>query len=54
MSWVILLVCLYISYYTFKYSMLIWKQGNKFASIFVMLMIISLIVLSIIVLFFVS
>lgn len=51
MSWVIMLVYLYIAYDTVKYALSVWKENNKLGSIFIMLISVTLVVLPIYVLF---
>jgi hypothetical protein len=45
MKYVGIALLLYIVYYTFTYAKIIWKEGNKFASLWVMLLAISLVLI---------
>ncbi|MFZ3590791.1 hypothetical protein ACOI1C_16445 [Bacillus sp. DJP31] len=39
MKWIIIIMSLYLVYYTFVYSKMVWKDGHKFAGAIVMMMI---------------
>ena len=52
MSYVITLIYIYIAFYTFKIGKAEWKGGNKFASINIMILVISIMVACIWVEFF--
>ncbi|MDP4144593.1 MAG: hypothetical protein Q8936_08980 [Bacillota bacterium] len=47
MKWTIIFIYLCIAYYTLKHAKVVWKQGYRFASIFVVLLAVSLVVIPI-------
>ncbi|MBL4936008.1 hypothetical protein JK636_09565 [Clostridium sp. YIM B02515] len=51
MKWITLLIYIYIAIVTFKYSKEVWKEKNIFASVVIIVMSISLIVLPIVIMF---
>lgn len=48
MTWLMMLVPLYLGYYTLVYSKLVWKEGNKLGAIATAFIAVSLPLLAII------
>jgi hypothetical protein len=36
MSWIMIIISLYLVYYTLVFAKMVWQEGNYFASIFIM------------------
>jgi hypothetical protein len=51
MNWIILIMFLYIAYYTFNYAKQVWKGGNKFEGVFIVVISTSLVGMPIWILF---
>ena len=51
MKWVILLICTYVTYYTFMYAIILGREGKKIAMASVIFLAISTLVLPVLVLF---
>jgi hypothetical protein len=52
MSWIMMLIYLYIVFTTSKYALSVWHENNKFASIFITFMAAGLLILPIYILFY--
>lgn len=38
MNWVLMIIAIYLTYYTYLYAKMVWQGGNKLASIFLLLL----------------
>ncbi len=44
-KWITLLILLYFAYYTISFAVIVWKEGNKFAGMFISLLGISIVLI---------